>query len=126
MHSGIYRFIGLLWIFELMTTKTEKTHKGEEAPCKRDEDPDEAPWWNDISSLQAARHYSHLNGLLYLHKDIAENSAVNGPLTLQACKFPQELYEKIWALQPAVNSLVDAVSRDLGFLEEALGKYVLL
>lgn len=109
------------------TTKTENPCRGEGAPCKRDEAPctrgDETPWWKDKSNLQAARHYAHLKGLLYRSRIATDNSAVNSPLTLQPCDFPQELYEKIWALQPAVNSLVDAVSRDLGFLEEALAWY---
>ena len=78
------------------------------------------PWWKDIRNLQDARCYARLKGLLYLSEN---NSAVNPPLTLQPHNYPQELYEELWALQPAVNSLVDAVSRDLEFLEETLARY---
>jgi hypothetical protein len=83
-----------------------------------------SPWWKDRRNLQAARHYAHVKGLLYRSDVVADNTAVNGPLTLQACDFPQELYDEIWELQPALNSLIDAASQDIGFLEEALQGYV--
>lgn len=78
------------------------------------------PWWKDTRNIQAVQHYARLKGLLYRSEN---NSAVNPPLTLQPYNYPQELYEEIRALQPAVNSLVDAVSRDMEFLEEVLARY---
>ena len=79
------------------------------------------PWWKDKRNLEAVRHYAHMSGLLIRFDEM---SVVNTPLTLQACPYPKKLYEEVWALQPSINSLIDAVSRDVGFLEEALAKYV--
>ena len=82
--------------------------------------PRDVPWWKDRKNIQAAQFYARLKGLILR---TAENAAVNYPLTLQPHNYPQELYEEMCALQPAVNSLVDAVSRDLEFLEEVLARY---
>ena len=85
--------------------------------------PRDVPWWKDRKNIQAAQFYARLKGLILRSDTTAENVAVNYPLTLQPHNFPQELYEEMCALQPAVNSLVDAVSRDLEFLEEVLARY---
>ena len=95
-------------------------------------DPDTG-WWNDPAAIQAVRHYAHTAGLLYClpppppptssSSRSANTAAVNIAVTLQPSKFPKELYELAWAIQPDINSLVDAVSRDLDFLKEALDRW---
>lgn len=79
-------------------------------------------WWLDPSNIQTIRHYAHLSGLLYRPPPgtLSDNTAVNIAVTLQPRKFPKELFELVWDVQPDLNSLVDSVSRDLGFLQEAL------
>lgn len=82
-------------------------------------------WWKDPTTIQAVRQYAQLAGLLYcpLPNSIANTSTVNVTITLHPSKFPKELYDFVWEIQPHMNSLVDAVSRDHDFLKEALDRY---
>lgn len=79
-------------------------------------------WWKDPATIQAIRHHAHLSGLLYrpLHLPISSQLAGNMSVTLQPSKFPEDQFHQVWDVQPSVNSLVDAVSRDVQFLKEAL------
>ncbi len=81
-------------------------------------------WWEDPANIQAIRHHAHLSGLLYGSKDLPLSCAVNMSVTLQPWDFPQELFHRVWSLQPDLNALMDAVSRDTEFLSEALGRFV--
>lgn len=101
--------------------KTHSLENGPPSKKSKGETPRDIPWWKDVRNIQAAQCYARLKGILYSSDN---NVAVNPPLSLYPCNFPQELYKKIWTLQPAMNSLVDAVSRDLEFLEEALARCV--
>lgn len=101
----------------------EKGPKMQELKDKTLRVPRDIPWWKDARNVQAAQYYARLKGLMLRSDSTEGNVAMNYPLTLQPHNFPQELYEEVWALQPAVNSLLDAVSRNLEFLEEALARY---
>lgn len=81
-------------------------------------------WWEDPANVQAIRHHAHLSGLLYGSKDLPLSCAVNMSVTLQPWDFPQELFHRVWSLQPDLNALMDAVSRDTEFLSEALGSVI--
>ena len=77
-------------------------------------------WWQDPETVKSIRYYAHVSGLLYHSRNLSENSFVNLPLTLQPWRFPKEVYELVWEIQPHLNSLIDAVSRDTEFLRESL------
>ena len=83
-------------------------------------------WWKDPATIQSIRHYAHMSGLLYCPPPSPDTSdatpAVNIAVTLQPSKFPKELFEVVRSLQPEINSLLDAVSRDVDFLKEALSR----
>ena len=85
--------------------------------------PTAESWWRDPSHVQAVRHYAQMSGLLYRSKPLDGNAAVNISVTLQPAKFPKELFDLVWSIQPDLNEVLDAVSRDLQFLEEALRRY---
>lgn len=80
-------------------------------------------WWRDQANVHAIHHYAHMAGLLFKPpgKD-GKDAITNIPVTLQPAKFPEELYQLVWQLQPDFNYLLDAVSRDTQFLEESLQK----
>lgn len=78
----------------------------------------EEEWWRVTANIRAVHDYAHMAGLLYRPTDGLVNIAV----TLQPTKFPQELFKLVSEIQPDLNSLVDAVSRDVQFLTESLKK----
>ena len=80
-------------------------------------------WWRDEDNVLAIQHYAHLAGLLY-HLPGRPGVLGNIPLTLQPANFPKELFQLVWELQPQLNSLVDAVSRDTQFLSDSLSRSV--
>lgn len=77
---------------------------------------------NDQPNVHAARQLAHVCGVLSRAEPVSDNKAVNVPLTLRPYNFPRELFQLVWDIQPHLNSLVDALSRDTEFLEEALGR----
>lgn len=96
-------------------------------------------WWADSANIEAIRDFAHMSGLLVKHRPHSsasaaaggEDNVINGNssaaavsirLTLQPTKFPEELYREVWSIQPVVNELLDTVSRDQEFLEEALDR----
>lgn len=85
---------------------------------------DSSPWWRDEANLASVRHYAHMSGLLYRSRVLKDNSAVNITVTLQPWRYPEELFQLVWDVQPDLNAAIDAMSRDLKFLEEALERCV--
>ena len=74
----------------------------------------EQSWWRDKS----VRDYALASGLMVAPGGQATNVSV----TLQPSVFPEELFHQALSVQTSFNSVVDAVSRDVGFLQEVFDK----
>ena len=74
----------------------------------------EQPWWKDT----CLRDYALASGLMIA----PGGQATNISITLQPSVFPEELFEQALSLQTSFNSVVDAISRDMGFLQEVFDK----
>ena len=78
----------------------------------------------DPSTVESIREFAHLAGVLVRSSPSnCHKSAVNVPVTLRPSKFPREQFELAMAIQPDLNYLLDAVSRDEQFLQESLERF---
>ena len=90
--------------------------------------PSVSEWWQNPHTVQAVRDYAHMAGLLHLSSTSTgtgegDKYLTGVPITLQPSKFPQEFFELVWSIQPDLNDLMDAISRDHKFLTEALQRW---
>ena len=75
----------------------------------------EEPWWKDTF----VRDYALASGLMIA----PGGQATNISITLQPSIFPEDLFHQALSLQTSFNSVVDAISRDTGFLQEVFDKW---
>ena len=64
-----------------------------------------------ISQVKA---WCGLHGLMYTDGDL---QWMHAPLALLPAKYPKETYEKVSRIQPALNQVIDTISRDRDFLK---------
>ena len=85
-------------------------------PLSGHDDGDGRSWWRDPRLLATAKDYAVLNGLLYGSQD---GGCTNVSISLQPAAFPHQLFHKVMSNQEAVNTIVDALSKDNEFLTSA-------
>ncbi len=69
--------------------------------------------------LSQVKTWCGLNGLMYTDGDLKWTHA---PIGLLPAQYPKETFEKVSRIQPALNELVDRISRDRDFLQLHLEK----
>ena len=80
-------------------------------------------WFQE--DLEAIRDCAFISGLLLRSSTNPNDFTVkNIAVNITPSPFPAELYQLAVEIQPALNLLVDAVSRDHAFLEESLKRQV--
>ena len=81
-------------------------------------------WWTDPSIIESIQEFAHLAGVLIRSASSNhDKSAIIVPVTLRPSKFPCEQFELVMSIQPDLNHLLDAVSRDEEFLKESLQRF---
>ena len=84
---------------------------------------DAVEWWKSGANCAAIRDYALQCGLLLrVSEDPNDDRCTPVSVTVLPSKFPEELFQLACAVQQDVNNLLDAVSRDHGFLESVLGR----
>ena len=84
-------------------------------------------WWKSSANISAIKDYAIQQGLLVkATRDPSDETVTNVSVTLTPSLFPRELFDLACSIAADLNSLVDRVSRDELFLENALQRYVLL
>lgn len=78
-------------------------------------------WWEDEDSLLAARHYALSNGLIVSTDERGHRSGTVA-LTLGPSPFPSSLFQLASRIQPAINSIIDGISRDPEMLDAIFSK----
>lgn len=79
-------------------------------------------WWEDEDSLLAARHYALSNGLIVSADDERGHRSGTVALTLGPSPFPSSLFQLASRIQPAINSIIDGISRDPEMLDAIFSK----
>ena len=81
-------------------------------------------WWKSSVNISAIKDYAILQGLLVkATRDPSDETVTNVSVTLTPSLFPRELFDLACSIAADLNSLVDHVSRDEQFLENALQRY---
>ena len=84
-------------------------------------------WWKSSANISAIKDYAIQQGLLVkATRDPSDETVTNVSVTLTPSLFPRELFDLACSIAADLNSLVDRVSRDELFLENALQRYILL
>ena len=82
-------------------------------------------WWNSRANISAIKDYAIQQGLLVkATRDPSDETVTNVAVTLTPSLFPRELFDLARSIAVDLNSLVDHVSRDELFLENALKRYL--
>ena len=85
------------------------------------EPPSTQEWWKASADISAIKDYAIQQGLLVkATSDPSDETVTNVSVTLTPSLFPRELFDLACSIAADLNSLVDAVSRDEKFLENAL------
>ena len=78
-------------------------------------------WWSSHTNISAIKDYAIQQGLLVkTTSDPSDETVTNVSITLTPSLFPKELFDLACSIATDLNSLVDGVSRDNLFLENAL------
>ena len=81
-------------------------------------------WWKSSANISAIKDYAIQQGLLVkATRDPSDETVTNVSVTLTPSLFPRELFDLACSIAADLNSLVDRVSRDELFLENALQRY---
>ena len=83
-------------------------------------------WWRSSANISAIKDYAIQQGLLVkATRDPSDETVTNVSVTLTPSLFPRELFDLACSIAADLNSLVDRVSRDEQFLENALQRLFL-
>ena len=83
-------------------------------------------WWNSGANISAIKDYAIQQGLLVKStRDPSDETVTNVSVTLTPSLFPKELFDLACSIAADLNSLVDCVSRDELFLENALQRWAM-
>ena len=82
-------------------------------------------WWKSRANISAIKDYAIQQGLLIkATRDPSDETMTNVSVTLTPSLFPRELFDLACSIAADLNSLVDHVSRDELFMENALQRYL--
>ena len=82
-------------------------------------------WWKSSANISAIKDYAIQQGLLVkATRDPSDETVTNVSVTLTPSLFPRELFDLAHSIAADLNSLVDHVSRDELFMENALQRYL--
>ena len=85
----------------------------------------EQEWWKSSANISAIKDYAIQQGLLVkANRDPGDETVTNVSVTLTPSLFPKGLFDLSCSIAADLNSLVDRVSRDDLFLENALQRYI--
>ena len=84
-------------------------------------------WWSSRTNISAIKDYAIQQGLVIkATSDPSDETVIKVSVTLTPSLFPKELFHLACSIATDLNSLVDGVSRDNLFLENALQRWVQL